>query len=46
VASENDRAAVRRNACGRPRPAEVCFHLGATFLPFLTPTPKATDELI
>jgi hypothetical protein len=43
-AKANDRAAVRRNGCGRPA-AEVLFHRGATFLPPLPPAPKArTDQ--
>jgi hypothetical protein len=45
VASENDRAAVRRSGFGPPRPAEVLFHKGRSFLPSLPPTPEGNGEI-
>src|ERR1700730_10217211 len=42
VASENDRAAVRRNGFAPPARLRSVF-IGATFLPSPPPTLKATD---
>jgi hypothetical protein len=44
VASENDRAAVRRNGFGRPARLRSGF-IGATFLPSPPPDPAGTGPI-